>query len=72
MIEEKTQRELLDALDFANASMYLSNLPVNSEKVERYKAMIRGGITAENLLKVMDDDRQKILQSFKPGDRLTE
>ena len=65
MTNEKTERELLEAVDFATASMFLSGLTINPERTARYKAMIRGGITAENLFKVMAEDREKILQRIK-------
>lgn len=64
MANKKTERELLAAVDYASASLFLSGLPINSEQTDRYKAMIRGGITAENLFKVMAEDREKILQKI--------
>ena len=64
MTNEKTERELLEAVDYAAASLFLSGLSINSERTDRYKAMIRGGITAENLFKVMAEDRAKILQKI--------
>ena len=65
MTNEKTERDLLEAVDFATASLFLSGLTIDSNRAARYKAMIRGGITAENLFKVMAEDREKILQRIK-------
>jgi hypothetical protein len=72
MIDEKTSRELLELVDFAAASTFLSGLPVNQERIEKYKDLIRGGITAEGLFKVMADDREKILQRIQPDGRTTD
>jgi hypothetical protein len=72
MIIKKTERELLKAIDFATASTFLSGLPINPERTERYKAMIRGGITAENFFKVMAEDREKILQRIQSEGRTTD
>ena len=65
MTNEKTERDLLEAVDFATVSLFLSGLTIDSNRAARYKAMIRGGITAENLFKVMAEDREKILQRIK-------
>lgn len=72
MIIEKTERELLEAIDFATASTFLSGLPINSERTERYKAMIRDGITAKNFFKIMAEDREKILQGIQSEGRTTD
>lgn len=71
MINAKTERELLDAVDFAAASTFLSGLTINPERTARYKAMIRGGITAKTLLEIMAEDRKKILQDIAPGESAT-
>jgi len=65
MSNEKTERELLAAVDFAAASSFLSGITVNPERLARYKAMIRGGITTENFFNVMAEDRKRILQRIK-------
>ena len=72
MIIEKTERELLEAIDFATASTFLSGLPINSERTERYKAMIRDGITAENFFKIMAEDREKILQGIQSKNKTSD
>ena len=69
MINKKTQRELLEIVDFGVASTFLSGLPINQERVEKYKDLIRSGATAENLFKAMADDREKILQRIKPAEK---
>ena len=72
MIIKKTERQLLEAIDFATASTFLSGLPINSERTERYKAMIRGGITAENFFKIMAEDREKILQGIQSKNKTSD
>ena len=72
MINKKTQRELLEIVDFGVASTFLSGLPINQEQVEKYKDLIRSGATVENLFKAMADDREKILQRIKPEEKATD
>jgi hypothetical protein len=62
MSDAKTERELLEAIDFSAANNALSGYPVCPVKIARYKAMVRGGITFENLFAIMAEDSEKALQ----------
>lgn len=72
MIKEKTQRELLELIDFAAASTFLSGIPINPELIESYKDLIKNGINAEDLFLIIAEDREKILQRTKSKEGATE
>ena len=66
MIKEKTQRELLELIDFAAASTFLSGRPINPELIESYKDLIKNGINAIDLFLIIAEDRERILQRIEP------